>query len=108
MMDMIKRVQGLQTGVARDVFPNGAVAICRSCGRRSFLTYEDCARCFRAGWPTCCGVSMETHKAREGETAETLARFNAEIRTRDRKRNLAAKGSHIGADDIEMRFKAFH
>jgi hypothetical protein len=52
--NLAARVQGLH-GVLADAIGNPDRVWCRECGRSEAV---DAARCFRDGWPKCCGATM--------------------------------------------------
>lgn len=57
--DAINMKKSLPRAVANDVWPNGAVMECKVCGRKQYLTTEECGRAlFGGGWPECCGQTM--------------------------------------------------
>ena len=59
MADAVKRAAGIQSKIARDVFPNGVALHCDRCGRDDFASSAQAATYLSHGWPKHCGETMK-------------------------------------------------
>ena len=54
-----KLARSLHGDVAKDVWPDGANVKCDKCGTVLHLDVAACGKALAAGWPKCCGETMQ-------------------------------------------------
>lgn len=61
----VVKASGMHRRIVNDVWPNGVIARCPSCGNTFHLDVEETIECLANGWPKCCGRSMPVEGAKE-------------------------------------------
>lgn len=70
MLNYVKRLGGIHSSIAGDVFPHGGVLTCKGCGHQRNITTADFAHHLRHGWPMHCRQTMRLDKREEPTDAK--------------------------------------